>query len=342
MRKTGLRELFLALAAVLVVVLAYTLRPDSRHTTTSEPAHPLLMPGLKEKLNAVDTIEVTQADQKTTVFKDKEGIWRINERYDYPASVAAIRKTLLYLSQSELREKKTAEPDKLTHIGLGERNRAQVNLKQGDAVLFALGLGNPTRDGFNTYVQPESGQQSYVASGRLDIKANPSEWLFYDLFSVARNRVKRIRYVFTGKKNYEFTRTKAGEYMTLLPKGDDVKLKERPMPLNPSYYFERLEFTDVLPASKLKVSTPDMTVMEAFDGLVITVRFAMIDEREWASFEATVDPALRNPAAKDLTPLEKVQAEAEAINGRTRGWLYELGQFNHNQLRSSYYDLVTH
>ena len=339
---SGKRELLLVLAALLVGTLAYTMRPESRHTTLSEPTHPLLVTGLKEKLNAIDTIEVSKAEEKTTIVKDQEGMWHVKERYDYPASVAAIRKTLLYLSQSELREKKTDDPQKLSRLGLDAQTRTKVTLKQGDAPLFTLAIGNPTRDGFNTYVQPKNDAQSYVASGRLEVKASPSEWLFYDLFSIARSRVKRIRYTFKGKKNYEFVREKAGEYMTLLPKSDDVKLKDRPMPLNPSYYFERLEFTDVLPASRLKVSSPDVTVMEAFDGLVLTVHFAMIDDREWAYFDAAVDPSLRDAAAKDLMPLEKVHAEADAINQRATGWLYELGQFNHNQLRSSYYDLVTH
>jgi hypothetical protein len=336
------RDWMLVGAAIITIGLGLAWQPEVEHTSAQEheKARPLLAAGLKENINKVTTIGISQGKQRTTLHQDTEGTWRVKELYDYPAALPDIRKTLLYLSQSELRDPKTDEAEKLERLGLDPEQRTTVTLQHADTALFHIILGRVSDDGGGTYVLVTEGTQSYLTSGQLAVKASPQEWLSYELFSVERSRVKRIRYQFSGKKNYAFVRETSDQNMRLDPMPKNGQMKERPTPLNPSYYFERLAFTDVLPDSKLATSTPDMTVMETFDGLVVTVRFAEVEQREWAQFAADVDPALRDPKHTSLLPLEKVQEEAKAINARTAGWLYELGQFNSTQLRSSYYDVV--
>jgi Domain of unknown function (DUF4340) len=339
-RPFGKREIILAVIAICLIGASFWMKPTVQQTGETDPVHVLLAKGLKAELNEINAIELTQGEaQKTTITRDADGIWRIKELYDYPASTANIRKALLYLSQSELREKKTDDQTKWDRLGLDHAHATHVKLKKGEETTYHLQLGKVTADATGTYVRLGNSPDTYAASGRLELKANPHEWLFYDLFSIDRARVKRIRYEFTGKKDYEYVRTAPEAEMSLLPPPEG-KLKDRPVPLNPSYYFERLQFTDVMPETKITSSVPNETALETFDGLVITVRFYEIDQRNWAQFSARVDTSLRDESVKDLRPLATVQQEANAINERTAGWLYELGQFNYTQLRSSYFDLA--
>jgi Domain of unknown function (DUF4340) len=333
------RDWVLAVAAFITIVLAFAWQPTVIHSADTDTTRRLLAAGLKEKINDINKIEITQDNQRTTLHQDAKGVWRVKELYDYPASLPEIRKTLLYFSQSELRDAKTNDPEKLVKLGLSKDMRTMVALKNGDATLFELTIGRTSSDGGGTYVLPAEGTQSYLASGALTVKSSPQEWLTYDMFSIDRSRVKRIRYEFSGKRNYAFVREKTNQAMRLEPSPTD-KILTRPTPLNPSYYFERLTFTDVLPESKSTTPTRDMTIMETFDGLVVTVRFVEVDLREMAQFSAHVVPSLRDSNNSSLLPLERVLGEAEAINALTAGWLYELGQFNSTQLRSSYYDLT--
>jgi hypothetical protein len=336
---TGLskREIILSLLALLTMVVIVVIRPDMMSHDVTQDTHPLFAAGLKEQLNYVDELVVTRGESTTTITKNADNMWVVKERSDYPASTAAIRKTLLFLSQSELRTKKTEDESKFVRLGLDDAAATNVMLKKAGSTLHTLVLGNITRDATSTYVRHATDTHAYVASGRLEVSATPNDWLDYDFFSLSRDRVKRIDFKFDGKPAYEYARLAKENAMVLSPLPEAKQLKQQQVPYDPSIYFERMAFTDVMAAGDHTASeSKDITTVETFDGLVLRTTFYEVDLMPWVAFDASL---LENINAS-LEEKEALQKEVQAINQRTKGWLYQLGQFQQDQLRRSYNDIV--
>ncbi len=325
--------------AIIIALLAIGLAPRSQQTVDQEREHPLLAPGLKEALNEIDELTVEQGEYSATVVQNDEGNWTVKELFNYPADTAKIRKLLLHISQSELRTKKTANPARLSRLGLADDQIRSITMKVDGKVKHHIRLGNIARDKINTYARLGDDPQSYVTTGRLEFQAKPHDWLFYDLFSIPRKRVKQISFRLAGKKAYDYSRTKTGEPMVLSPLPDDKELRQRIVPLSQSTYFERMVFTDIHPETNPQQEEPSYVRMTTFDGLVVTLYFHFVELHYWVQFAAQADQTA-DEKLEGFQSFDTTRQEAAAINRRTNGWLYELGQFQYNHFLRSYFDIV--
>lgn len=328
--------------AGLIVAFVLMARPDVKSTAVNdeEREHPLLAAGLKEQLNDIDKITITRGDKVATVEKHANGSWHVKELFDYPASTVAIRKALFYMSQSELRDRKTNDPTKLARLRLDDKQVHRIALESDGKVLHKLMLGRPTRDATNTYARIGDNPQSYVVSGRMEFKANPHDWLFYDLFAVSAKRVKKIAFAFKGKQHYAYNRKNPDDKIRIEPLPKDKKMKKAKIPVSPITYYQRLAFTDVLPQSEIKDEPLGTIELTTFDGLIVTITYHRIDFEDWAQITTRADEGAYRDDLRGYQPYNITLQEADAINNRTRGWLYKLGQYQYNNFTKSYYDLV--
>ena len=100
----------IAITAVLALIVFFM----NRSGTVEESAlsnQVLLVPELKAKLNDVTEIKLKGAENATIIAlkRTAEG-WVASSLANYPADLARIREYLLKLSESQLREPKTASP----------------------------------------------------------------------------------------------------------------------------------------------------------------------------------------------------------------------------------------
>ncbi len=337
----GKREKILAVLAIIVVGLALVLRPSQLSTEKGESGYALLTPGLKDTLNDVDEISIRQGEQMTTLHLSESGDWQVKEIFNYPASTAEIRKLLLFLSQSELRDPKTTDPEKFHRIGVDETLGREIIIRREGEVLHHVILGKVATDIAGTYARMPEATQTWLASGVLAFQPSPKDWLHYELFSVDRKRVKRIRFDFKqGKRDYRYERSSPEDRMVLKPLPNDKQLKQQKTPFDASNYFERMKFIHVLEKDTYEGTPFSTVIVETFDGLELRVNFYEVHHEQWAEFIADVRPKLRDDSMKGIKSLEAVRKEAQEINERTRGWLYKLGQFQLNQLTRSYFDIV--
>ncbi|TAE34756.1 MAG: DUF4340 domain-containing protein [Alphaproteobacteria bacterium] len=332
------RDGIVALFTILAVIAAMVIRPNQIHRTHNDDvvAHPRLFPDLSASLESINQIRLEHTDSKVTMARNEHGTWTIEQMHGFPASEPMIRALMLLLTQSEIRAPKTSDPQRYADLGLDEEHAVRLQLMHGSTTLHDLWIGNLNRDRSATYVRREGQAQALLVSGRLETKPNVADWADRSMFSINASRIAAIRYQFSEGQNYQFSRLRSTERLALLPQPNDGRKEREHRPLDPAVFFERILFTDVLPASKAFGTTPDVLYVTTFDGLMLTIYFHSINDAVWARFHADADPDIRDESQPNIKPMLEVAEEAQAINERTRDWLYALGNFQLEQFRRPY------
>jgi hypothetical protein len=333
-----INKLIKVLSLSLIAVVAWFIVNNSKPETKNQSPQ-LFIPELAGQLNQVSAIKIQNKEFVTNLTRTNDNKWLVVEKSNYPANMSNLRKMLLYLAGSEIRDKKTSDPLKFSKLNLDEHSGKKIQLFKDGMLMHDIMIGKINADGNATYVKKSGEPQTYLASGDLQFHANPAEWLDFNFVSINPERVQKITFQFSGKKPYQYERQSPNEKLELSPKPDDKLFKTDDNSRNPANYFERLSFTDILPSIKKTSNQQNITTLYTFDGLVISFEFHEIGYSNFVEIKATFDPKIRdeatNIAANDIIE------EATKINEITSGWLYELGQFQQQNLRRSYMDLTT-
>ena len=333
-------NMFLISLAIIFVFAIYQQEKKTNTEQQNAGEYQLFMPKLRDEFNKITKITLQNGENITTLNKTEDGKWRVAEKHNYSANMQELRKMLLYLSQSELRERKTNNPEQFNRLGLDDLKGNKVTIYADEQVLYKLVLGNLNKDANATYVRKHDDNQTYKASGELQFNANPDKWLDFNFLSIEPERVQQIDFQFKGRKPYQYVRQNAGEQMQLTPAPDGKLVVQKKDLRNPATYFERLAFTDVTIEGDGAIKG-DITTLTTFDGLQISFEFYEINFMPWAKVQANVNTDIRSQFAQmPLKSLSEVEAEAKQINSMTKGWLYQLGQFQQQNLSRSYLDLT--
>jgi competence protein ComGF len=330
--------LILVAIAIAIFIYQHEKRADIAQQNAGE--YQLFIPKLRNEFNKITKITLQHGKNIATLNKTEDGKWRVAEKHNYSANMADLRKMLLYLSQSELRERKTNNPEQFNRLGLDDLQGNQVTIYAEEKVLYKLVLGNLNKDSNATYVRFADDNQTYKASGELQFNANPDKWLDFNFISIEPERVQQIDFQFKGKKPYQYMRQNEQAQMQLSPAPDGKLVVQKNDLRDPSTYFQRLAFTDVTIEGDGAIKG-DITTLTTFDGLQISLEFYDIDFMPWVKVQANVNTEIRSKFAQmPLKPLNEVEEEAKQINSITNGWLYQLGQFQQQNLSRSYLDLT--
>jgi hypothetical protein len=108
--------------------------------------------------------------------------------------------------------------------------------------------------------------------------------------------------------------------MTDLPRGRELSFEGAPDGVAGSIV--GFVYEDVAKADQINFTGAPTTVFNTFDGLNVTVQVASRGMERWA----TVSAQATNPM---------VQAEADTINARNRGWAYKIDEFKANQITAT-------
>jgi competence protein ComGF len=335
-----LKNIILILVAIAIAFFIYTHENQKNAQQQTAGEYQLFMPKLRDEFNKITKITLQNGESLTSLIKGDDGKWRVAEKHNYSANMQELRKMLLYLSQSELRERKTNNPEQFNRLGLDDLQGNKVTIYADEQPLYKLVLGNLNKDANATYVRFADDNQTYKASGELQFNANPDKWLDFTFLSISPERVQQIDFQFKGRKPYQYVRQSPEEQMQLTPAPDGKLVVQKNDLRNPATYFERLAFTDVM-LEDIGAIKNGVTTLTTFDGLQISFEFYEINFMPWVKVQANVNTDIRSQFAQmPLKPLAEIEEEAKQINSITKGWLYQLGQFQQQNLSRSYLDLT--
>jgi hypothetical protein len=157
----------------------------------------LLWPALAGELDSVTSLSVLKGGTTPSVTVHKQGQdWTVAERANYPADVPKLRKLLLALSDTKIREEKTSNPDNYSIIGVEDPTKpgatgAQIELAAKDGK-HGIIVGKSESGG--NFVRRAGESTSYVVEPAISFEAEPRYWIDTRLLDIATDKIQSIEF----------------------------------------------------------------------------------------------------------------------------------------------------
>ena len=334
----------LALAAYLTTSRSGPAAPDA---AASGPA----LPTLTAKINDAAEVVVRRSSGSFTFRRAGDG-WGLAEKSGYPVNFENVRALIIALADLKLVEAKTTNPALYSRIGVqdvesnpgdadaasAESQHVQIEVRDSaGAVLGSVILGTqkwgPTPE---VFIRRAGEAQSWLARGRVDVPSDQMSWVDKAAVNIPRDRVRRA--TITHPAGESITVSRGSRQMPSLmvqdiPTGRELTTPGAGDQIGNLLSF--LSFDDVAPASTIDLAAGEpgsRAVVHLFDGLLVSVSTAKVNEATWARIEAAYEPPpppQAEPPADvapdaDSAAAEEARLEAESLNKRLAPWVFKL------------------
>ncbi|PKM03533.1 MAG: hypothetical protein CVV16_08635 [Gammaproteobacteria bacterium HGW-Gammaproteobacteria-6] len=185
--RLAIAVLLLALAAVLL---------NKRAPERADVGKGPLIAGLNERINAIDEVRISSADNGEIVLSRSDDAWRVQQRAGWPADTGKLRDYLLRLALTQRVEAKTALPENYSRLGVEDTDSKLARgarldiIGGGEPLALIVGLNNP--QGRGSYVRVPDAAQSWLADLDIAPERKAENWLQRDLIDVDPRRIVRI------------------------------------------------------------------------------------------------------------------------------------------------------
>lgn len=331
---------FIALGVAAVVsvgaaAMAVGVTPHvERFKATGKP----LFPEIAKQINDITSFKIVEAE-RTMTFEKKGDKWVLKQANDYPAKTDQIAKALVALSQLKLLEPKTTMESRYAKLQLQDPTKkgamsqlVTIKNSKGD-VLGAVILGKANNSLPQTvanggvYVRLPGKKQTWLAGGNASFQHNVRDWIDRDIVNIKEKRIRKVTVHHPDGEVIVISKDK--------PDSKSFHLENMPNDRQPRQSAiealasvpDGLLLNDVKPKSQIdlsKAKTVD-AVYQTFDGLQLDAKVSLTgDGKSWLVVDASA------PGAK---PDSKVAKEAKKINERVHPWVYELPDWQGDQVR---------
>src|SRR5690606_11556519 len=152
-----------------------------------------VLPKLKPVLNDVTEVRISKADGTRTTLRKEESGWIVAER-EFPADSGRVRKLLLDLSELEIVEEKTREPENYKQLGVEDVTPSKTgdeDSSSDEAAVASSGATGTLLEAVtpaqtvglivgkhagvrSIYVRPADSPQSLLATPAISADADPT------------------------------------------------------------------------------------------------------------------------------------------------------------------------
>lgn len=311
-----------------------------------------MFPGLADKLGEVTALTIESKGKMFTVTRTQDGKWVLPGKGNFPANRDLVQSTLIALSEADLIDQRTARKDWAGRLDLGLPKDGGLGsvitiLGANGAKLGEIVAGKGV-EGFNqgdktaAYVRRVGEDQTYVALGKLQLKATETEWLDKRFLDYDRSRVSYAAIKPPRGPDYAVKRAKPDDenfvLETALPRGRSLRSERDPNGVGQALV--NFSIDDVAPIKDIDFTGASFAAFRTFDGLTLSFSIARKGDDYWVSVSATgVDQPPPPPKpGETLPPL--ASAEAKAINDRAAGWAFKVPKFKGVLMTSPLEDLL--
>jgi hypothetical protein len=146
-------------------------------------------------LDTITSLSVLKGSATPTVTVHKQGDqWTVTQKADYPADVSKVRKLLLALSETKIREEKTSNPDNYSVIGVEDPLKAgaggsQIELLAKSGKIDVI-VGKSAGQG--NFVRRPAEKTSYLAEPGISFEAEPRFWIDTHLLDIDNAKIQSI------------------------------------------------------------------------------------------------------------------------------------------------------
>ena len=356
-----------ALTGAVVLGAIFSVLPD-RPATDGTGGRAYLFPGLLDRVNEIDFVEVSTTADGTISARRKDDAWGVVQRHGHPADFEVLRGMLVELARLETIERRTDEPALYRKLQVedqddGAATSIRITAGIGDETVADLLVGRTRAAdaGGGVFVRRVGDAQTWLAAGSFQPVRLLTRLLDRNIMNIEMRRVRQV--TLTRADGGTVTVAKGAptdaEHGLATPPGEGREAKP-PFELSPlAGWLDFLILDDVRPAAEVDFSRPEVTGrFETFDGLVVEARMREADGRKWVALrasrgevheetpkliearkarkpeelEGTMEAALRTP--------EEVEAEIAEINRTTAAWAYKVTDYKTGKLGTRLADLT--
>lgn len=331
--------MWLAAATLAAVIAAGTARWMDVASTAQAFTPERMFPGLAAKLNEVGALTFETKGKMFTVNRTADGKWVLPGKGNFPADRDLVQSTLFSLSETDLVDRRTARKDWHAQLDLGMPKDGGAGsivtitdvkgVKIGEIVVGKGAEGFGQGDKQAAYVRRVGEDQTYVALGRLQLKAKEADWIDKRFLDYDRARVAVAAIKPPKGPAYTVSRAKAGEEnFTLqneLPRGRTLRSEKEPNGVGQALF--NLTIDDVVEAKLIDFSKSSFAAFRTFNGVTLSFSIAQKDGDYWATVNATAEDQAPPPPKPGETVPVLASVEARAINERAAGWAFKLPKF---------------
>ncbi len=291
--------------------------------------HPLLFPGFKDQLNAVERMTVSVGGhQRVATLERGADRWTVAERFGYPADVGKIRQNLIALGNATIVEKMTSNPDLYERLGIEDLDRPgargyllEIYQAGHEGKPVELIVGDTGVHGEMAYIRRPEQEQGLMISADFDLGKETVDWLARDLIDIPPADIQAITISHPDGEVVRIeksSRTDSNFSILDIPQGQELAYASVANPV--AGLLTKLEMDDVSPADSVDtaLTKPIVTRFETVDSLVVEARVYVIDDNTMVTFSVTAN--------------EPLAAQASELNSRLESWVYSLPSFKSDQL----------
>ncbi|AWL12585.1 hypothetical protein HMF8227_02127 [Saliniradius amylolyticus] len=215
----------LALIAAFAAVIGLSL--DSGSSTQSQSGE-LLLPGLKQHADKVQSITLERAQGDSIRVKRQGQQWLMTSHGDYPANAGKLSELLTQLIQATQVQAKTRRESAYHRLGLKSIEQQdsmarRLTLSAGEQQ-WQLLVGNQPASGYGQYVRLVGQSQSWLVDRAIELPAMAQEWLQQPILSLNVQQVRAVeRPGDSGWKIYKANPEQGEFLLTELPEGRELK-----------------------------------------------------------------------------------------------------------------------
>lgn len=354
-KRNSLTVLFIITVLMVLLMLVTIYRAED-----SKDEYGLLFPDLFEQLSDVDTIRFASGEGDFTLKRDGED-WYLPDYYNYPANFDEVKRMLIDLSEAEIVERKTSDPEQYAVLGVEGPDPAvpggeslQVSLLQEEETVAGLILGEPREVTVAAgpkqfYVRRAGEEQSWLAEGYLQINPVMLNWIQSEIINLARERIARVEIIQPDGETAVIVNLGKKDAFGTPEDGDKTIFKYPQLGYDIAGSLHQMRLEEVKPATEFERGDAEVVTARfiTYDGLIVTAKTSFSDGFYYTTLSAAFDPAVIQPAPKDIQALDvtkkpdAVRAEVEKLNQRLSPWVYRVSGFVGTNLMRAKDDIVT-
>ena len=249
----------------------------------------------------------------------------------YPARRDRIAELMSGFETLTFDARRTADPDKLDLLGLGDPLRGGNGvlvefLTDNGTPIYSLILGR--RDD-QLYVRDPESDQAFRVSGSLPPFYNRRAWLDFDILSVAEDAIRSVR-ITDRSGDSVYLRRRPGEdprSFRPAPPYQNARVRNRLSVSQTALAITGFSPTDAKPSGELENRPFARHITETFDGLEIDLRVYNEDDGYWVTLRAI--------------EAGEGARRAQAINEKAEGWAFAIPTIDRRDFTPRVARLVT-
>lgn len=354
--------LIILAAITLTVVIAAAVVTQQQRSPTELRQEPLLAK-LVADINEAASISLTGNRHKTLLERDND-TWTIANSDGYPALQDKVRNLIIDLSELTTLERKTRNPDLYYRLDVQDPSEPDSNAvrvvvsDRGGNSLADVIIGKPrisrvTNIQTGLYVRKPDEPHAMLVEGSVDVAAEKTAWFDPNIIDIAFLRIMEITIRHPDGDSLRAFRNSPEQDFNLADLPDNRRISSRTVLNRFGSVLQEVRADDVrsVEAFTFPASTIENEI-RTFDGMLITVNAATIDDRHYAHFEFSYDEASAVDTSDTYAEtgtddggdggpeLLSVELEAADLNNRHSEWVYQIPGFKYEILSQTMENLT--